>query len=93
MVTLRWTKDGGIQILSWFANVCMVGADQVVGSVPGLQTEVEDYESAFFEVDEALRVATFQIDRDVIARAVELVRATYPEASDIERPQPCHSKL
>ena len=93
MVTLRRTKDGGIQILSWFATVCTAGADIVVGSVPGLQTEVEDYESAFFEVDEALRVATFQVDRDVIARAVELVRATYPEASDIERPQPCHSKL
>jgi 8-oxo-dGTP pyrophosphatase MutT (NUDIX family) len=87
MVTLRRTKDGGIQILSWFATVCTAGADKVVGSVPdrggGLRKRV----------DEALRVATFQVDRDVIARAVELVRATHPEASDIERPQPCHSKL
>jgi 8-oxo-dGTP pyrophosphatase MutT (NUDIX family) len=93
MVTLRRTKDGGIQILSWFATVCTTGADKVVGSVSGLQTEVEDYESAFFEVDEVLRVATFQVDRDVIARAVELVRATYPEVSDTERPHLCHSKL
>ena len=78
MVTLRRTKDGGIQILSWFATVCTAGADKVVGSVPdrggGLRKRV----------DEALRVATFQVDRDVIARAVELVRATYPETSDIE---------
>ncbi|KAF8487526.1 NUDIX hydrolase domain-like protein [Russula ochroleuca] len=92
MVTLRRTKEGGIQILSWFATVCAAGADKVVG-VPELQTEVEEYESAFFEVDEALQVATFQVDRDVIARAVELVRATYAEASDTERPQLCHSKL
>ena len=47
MVTLRRTKDGGIQILSWFATVCTAGADKVVGGVPELQTEVEDYESAW----------------------------------------------
>jgi len=55
MVTLRRTKEGVMQILWWFATVCMAGADKVVGA-QGLQTEVEDCESAFFEVDEALRV-------------------------------------
>ena len=56
--------------------MCTAGSDKVVGA-PGLQTEVEDYESAFFEADEAMRVATSQVDRDVIiARAVELVRTT-----------------
>ena len=86
MVTLRRTQErggrgAGMQLLSWFATVCTTGADrgiQVGGK--GLQTDVEDYESVFFEVEEALRVATFQVDRDVIARAVELVRGTYPEA-------------
>jgi len=38
------------------------------------------------KIDEALRVATFQTDREVIAKAVELVRATYPEARE-EREQ------
>jgi hypothetical protein len=38
------------------------GSDKVVGA-PGLQTEVKDYESAFFKADEAMRVATFQVDR------------------------------
>ncbi|SRR5713226_894374 len=46
-------------LLSWFTTVCTPGA----GVVVGVQTEVEDFESAFFEVDEA-----FQVDRDVIAR-------------------------
>jgi 8-oxo-dGTP pyrophosphatase MutT (NUDIX family) len=87
MVTLRRTKEGGMQILWWFATVCTAGADKVTG----LQTEVEDYESAFFEVEEALRVATFEVDRDVIARAVELVRATYVEAW--EPFELCQSKL
>ena len=46
-----------MQILSWFAKVFTAGSDKVVGA-PGLQTEAEDYESAFFEADEATRVAT-----------------------------------
>ena len=55
--------------------MCTAGSDKVVGA-PGLQTEVEDYESALSEADEAMRVARSQVDRDVIARAVELVRTT-----------------
>ena len=81
MVTLRRTQEGGVQVLSWFATVCTAEARRRAGSV--LQTEVEDYDSAFFEVEEAVRVATFQVDRDVIARAVELVRGTYPSSRDI----------
>jgi 8-oxo-dGTP pyrophosphatase MutT (NUDIX family) len=72
---------GGVKLIWWFAAVC-TGADKVDGT----QTAVESFESAFFGVDEALRRATFQTDRDVIARAVELVRATYPEAR--EEPEP-----
>ena len=48
--------------------------------VEGTQTAVENFESAFFDVDEALQVATFQADREVIATSVELVRASYLEA-------------
>lgn len=48
----------------------------------GLQTEVGDYESAFFFGGGGVAgptVATFQVDRNVIARAVELVRETCAE--------------
>ena len=79
MVTLRRTQEGGVQLLSWFATVCSEGAEKGVRS--GMQTEVEDYESAFFEAQEAVRVATFQVDRDVITRAVELMRGTYTSAA------------
>lgn len=47
--------------------MCTPGADNVVG----LQTEVEDFVGAFFEVDEAMRAASFQVDRNVIPRAME----------------------
>ena len=67
--------NGGVKLIWWYASV-RTGADKVDAT----QTAVESFESEFFGVDEALRRATFQTDRDVIARPVELVRATYPEA-------------
>jgi len=91
MVTLRRTQEGGVQLLWWFATVCTEGAEEDVRT--GLQTEVEDYESAFFEVQEAVRVVTFQVDRDVIARGVELVRGTYPEASQSKSCVDCRSVI
>jgi len=82
LVTLRRTvfeEDGaGVKLVWWFAAVRRPGTDKVDGT----QTAVESFESRFFDVDEALSVATFQSDRDVIAAAVELVRATYPEARE-----------
>jgi len=69
--------NGGVKLIWWYAGVC-TGADKVDGT----QTAVESFESAFFGVEEALRRATFQTDREVIAKAVELVRATYPEARE-----------
>jgi 8-oxo-dGTP pyrophosphatase MutT (NUDIX family) len=80
MLTLRHTAidhEEGVKLVWWFAAV-RTGADKVDGT----QTAVESFESRFFPVDEALRVATFQADRDVIAAAVELVRATYAEARE-----------
>jgi 8-oxo-dGTP pyrophosphatase MutT (NUDIX family) len=76
------TRNGGVKLIWWFTSVC-TGADKVDGT----QTAVESFESAFFGVEEALRRATFKTDREVIAKAVELVRATYPEArEEQERP-------
>jgi len=74
MFTLRRYKDTSVKLISWFVTV-RTGADKVNGT----QMATENFESAFFGVDEALERATFQTDREVIAAAVELVRATYPE--------------
>jgi 8-oxo-dGTP pyrophosphatase MutT (NUDIX family) len=72
------SASAGVKLVWWFAAVRTPGTDKVDGT----QTAVESFESRFFDADEALRVATFQTDREVIAAAVELVRATYPEARD-----------
>ena len=68
---------GGVKFIWWFTSV-RTGADKVDAT----QTAVESFEGAFFGVDEALRRATIQTDRDVIARAAELVRVTCPEARE-----------
>jgi hypothetical protein len=75
------TRNGGVKLIWWFAAVC-TGMDKVDGT----QMAVESFESTFFGVNEALRCATFQADREVIAKAVELVRATYPEAREEQEP-------
>ena len=80
------TRNGGVKLIWWFAAVC-TGADKVDGT----QTAVESFESAFFGVEEALRRATFQTDREVIAKAVQLVQATYPEAREEQEPPPAEA--
>ncbi|KAF8260179.1 hypothetical protein EI94DRAFT_1790080 [Lactarius quietus] len=75
MVTLRRTGDGEVKFIWWFATV-RTGEEKMDGT----QMEVESSVSAFFDVDAALEKATFRADGDVIAKAAELVRATYPEA-------------
>ena len=75
MLTLRRTEDGTVKFIWWFATV-RTGEEKVEGT----QTAVENFTSAFFDVDEALQMAKFQADREVIAKAVELVRETYPAA-------------
>lgn len=80
------TRNGGVKLIWWYAAVC-TGADKVDGT----QTAVESFESTFFGVDEALRRATFQTDREVIAKAVDLVRATYPEAREKQEPPPAEA--
>ena len=78
MLTLRRCKDTSVKLISWFVTVRTPGAEKVNGT----QMATESFESAFFGIDEALECATFQTDRQVIAVAIELVRATYPEARE-----------
>ena len=74
MLTLRHTEGGVVKFIRCYAAV-RTGEEKVEGT----QTVVENFESAFFDVDKALQVATFQADREVITKAVELVCASYPE--------------
>ncbi|TFY65652.1 hypothetical protein EVG20_g5433 [Dentipellis fragilis] len=73
MMTLRTVAERNVKLIWWFVTI-RTGALHT-----GTQTAVESYESEFVEAGEAMTRATFQSDRTVIARAVELVRSTYYE--------------
>lgn len=76
MLTLRRYKES-VKLISWFVTV-RTGADKVNGT----QMATESFESVFLGADQAIECATFQTDRQVIGAAIELVRATYPEARE-----------
>jgi hypothetical protein len=65
VLTLRRTEDGEVKFIWWFATM-RTEEDKVEGT----QTAVESFTSSFVDVDEALQKATFQADREVIAKAV-----------------------
>jgi hypothetical protein len=47
MVTLRQTKERGVQIPSWFVPCVRHARIKTLVGAPGLEMEVEDYERAF----------------------------------------------
>lgn len=67
-------KVGGVKMIWWFVTVVDKAEEE---KVEGTQTAVESYVSEFVDVGDALERATFQSDRDVIRKAVELVNETY----------------
>ncbi|TFY81739.1 hypothetical protein EWM64_g2280 [Hericium alpestre] len=71
MMTLRRVTERNVKLIWWFVSI-KTGELQ-----PGTQTVVESYESEFVAVEDALKMATFQSDRDVIQRAVDIVCKTY----------------
>ena len=66
----------GVKLIWWFASV-RTGAESTLGRRPSRSSS---------SADEALRRAMFQTERDDIARAVELVRATHSEAREGQQP-------
>lgn len=67
-------KVGGVKLIWWYVTVVDKAEEE---KIEGTQTAVESYVSEFVDVGEAMERATFQSDRDVIRRAVELVNETY----------------
>jgi 8-oxo-dGTP pyrophosphatase MutT (NUDIX family) len=72
-LSVRHVSTNDVKITAWFATVC-TGEKQ-----EGTMMPTETYESAFFGVEEALGKVTYRDDRDIVARAIQLVRETYCE--------------
>ncbi|KAH8985180.1 hypothetical protein EDB92DRAFT_2105705 [Lactarius akahatsu] len=71
MLTLRSTEDAVVKFIWWFATVRM-GEDKVEGT----QTAVESFRSA--------AGGDVQVDREVIAMAVDLMRVMYYPVGSVE---------
>ncbi|KAH7335246.1 NUDIX hydrolase domain-like protein [Rhizoctonia solani] len=71
---LRRVADKDVKLIFWFVA-------EVNESHPyekGTQIGSEDYETRFVHADQVLNVLTYACDRDVVAKALELYRDTYP---------------
>jgi 8-oxo-dGTP pyrophosphatase MutT (NUDIX family) len=70
-VSVRHISARDVKITAWFATV-RTGEHQ-----EGTQMSTEAYRSEWFKVDDALDKATFRDDREIILRAIKLVKSTY----------------
>jgi len=89
MVTQRTMGPQNVKLTFWYVASADVmsadgeilpfeaGADTEPEKVPNTQTDTENFDSVFLDVDEALARLTFEGDRQVVLQAADLVRATY----------------
>ncbi|CAE7146225.1 unnamed protein product [Rhizoctonia solani] len=73
-VFLRRVADRDLKLIFWF----VAEVDETRPYERGTQTGSEDYETRFVPADEVLDVLTYACDREVVAKALELYRQTYP---------------
>lgn len=70
-VTIRQLgKRRGVKIVYWFISLAEEGVEKVEGS----QMENESFESRFMKPEEAIARLTFQSDRELVLKALDIVR-------------------
>lgn len=70
MLTIRELNKEGATLIWWY--IAAIDGD-LSGSTPSADC---DFRAEFFTYDEALQRLTFQEDRDILARAITLVRGS-----------------
>ncbi|KAF5329632.1 hypothetical protein D9619_009464 [Psilocybe cf. subviscida] len=70
-VTIRQLGESrGVKLVYWFISLAAEGAEKVEGS----QMANESFESCFMEPEEAIARLTFQSDREIVRKALDIVR-------------------
>ena len=69
MVTHRILKDGALKIISWYIAAIDTDRDPVDGEA--------EFNARLFETDKAMDRLTYQTDRDVLQRAIDIFDRTY----------------
>jgi 8-oxo-dGTP pyrophosphatase MutT (NUDIX family) len=87
MITIRAKAENDIKLIAWYiAEVDESGVRDGEGEVKKIEGTMMPsetyYVSEFMMVDTALSCLTFETDREVLAKAVELVEATPSRSSD-----------
>ncbi|KAG8748398.1 hypothetical protein FRC10_005945 [Ceratobasidium sp. 414] len=73
---MRHAAERDIKLIFWY----VAEVDEKHAHEKGTQTGGEDYETRFVDADEVLDILTYTCDREVVAKALELYRATYPQS-------------
>ena len=71
VVTVRNLREKGTKFIWWYiGRVKGNGVEKVLGT----QTSSEDYVSEFFDAEDALKRLTFDNDRDIVEKALAIVK-------------------
>lgn len=73
---LRHVSERDVKLIFWF----VAEVDESFPYERGTQTGQEAYETSFVDAEHVLNVLTYACDREVVAKALALYRATYPPA-------------
>jgi hypothetical protein len=73
---LRHAGERNIKLIFWY----VAEVDESYAHESGTQTGGENYETRFVDADQVLDTLTYASDREVVAKALELYRATYPKS-------------
>ena len=73
---LRRVDEKDVKLIFWFA----AEVDESHAHEDGTQIGGEDYTTHFVDAEKVLDTLTYACDREVVAKALELYRATYPES-------------
>ncbi|CAE6449253.1 unnamed protein product [Rhizoctonia solani] len=73
-VFLRRVATKDVKLIFWF----VAEVDESSPHQKGTQIGSEDYETRFVDANQVLDVLTYACDREVVAKALDLYRTTYP---------------
>jgi hypothetical protein len=68
-VNLRDLGKDGVKFIWWYIARVKAGADKLEGT----QTDSEDFESVFVDADAAVERLTFDPDRKIVQKAIDIV--------------------
>ena len=76
-LTTRDLANHNVKLIWWF----IAAVDESAAIQPGFEApDDEHFEPRFFDYDTAIEVLTFDVDKAIVRRAVEIVNATYRQS-------------